>query len=791
MRLRDGTVRQKALFATLVGVYVLGLAIALADIVGRIGEPDVGWVIDGRDIFPMRADAAAAGLFGGGRAQRINGVALEGHLWWREVRSHIRTHLGASNTLTIEHPDGTVTDVTLPVRPLHWSDALYSEGPNIAIAALFVAVGLASFLLRPFATGSWALLAMCCAIGGLFTSQFLGTAPNNVAQDSLLHVLYFRAMVGFLCCVPFHVGLAFPVVHPLLLRRPRILVAIYGLGAAIATVQVVGWATDWAGPSRYLGGGLDTTVLLLAMLFLVGRCGVLAFGGYDPLVTQRARIVLAGVLFGVVPPVILNFLRGAMQMVVIDMRLSYWSLTALLLALGYLALRHDLMDARIVVRRAVIYALAVGVLTAQAMVLAAVVGPFAVAFLLLPVLYLWPRFDGWLNAWLYPKRLRFPELVRQMGSELAASPSVDAVLTVLAQAPERLCDAHNAATFLLPEGRVSAVGCRVSDGGRRLADEVLVQLMCTTRREVLRDHIAVEPQYANIKEDCYACFDRLQANVLMPLLRDQQAIGGLAVGPRATGDVYEAPELAALSTVAQQAVQAIGRVEATERLREREREFADLKRFFPPQIIDQVMAKGGAAELRSQRKLVTVVFADLRGFTSFSESVEPEEVMATLAEYHDAMGRRIAEFAGTLERFAGDGFMVFFNDPVDQPDHVERAVRMALAMRADVQHLREMWLRKGYHIDVGIGMHSGYATCGFVGYEGRRDYAVIGNVTNLAARLSAAAAGSEILITARVRSELHGGYRSEPAGDLMLKGFHQAQAAYRLLDGAAQQRAAG
>src|SRR6185436_5622575 len=111
--------------------------------------------------------------------------------------------------------------------------------------------------------------------------------------------------------------------------------------------------------------------------------------------------------------------------------------------------------------------------------------------------------------------------------------------------------------------------------------------------------------------------------------------------------------------VAQQTVQAIGRAEATERLRKREIEFADLKRFFPPQIIDQVMARGGAAELRSQRKLVTVVFADLRGFTSFSESVEPEELMATLAEYHAVMGRRIAEYGGTLERFAGDGFMVF------------------------------------------------------------------------------------------------------------------------------------
>ena len=790
MRFRDGTVWQKALFATLIGVYVLGLAIMLADIVGRMGQPDVGWVIDGRDIFPMRADAAAAGLYGGGRALRINGLALQGRSWWREVRLRVRTHLGDTNTLTMEHPDGTVTDVTVPVRSLRWPDVLYAEGPNLGIAALFVAVGLASFLLRPFAAGSWALLEMCCAIGGVFTSQFLGVAPSNVTEDSLLHVLYFRAMVGFLCCVPFHVGLAFPVIHPLLIRRPRILLVIYGLGAAIAAVQVAGWATDWAGPLQYVGGGLDTTVLLVAMMLLVGRCGVLAVGTHDPLVTQRARIVLAGVLFGVVPLVILNFLRGALQMVVIDMRLAYWSLTALLLALGYLALRHDLLNARVAVRRAVIYGVVVGVLTVLAILLTAV-RPYAVAFMLLPLLYVWPRFDERLKAWLYPKRLRFPELVRAIGGELAASASVDGVLAVLAHAPERLCDARRAVAFLLPAGHAVAVGCSVSGGGRRLADEVLVQLMRTTRREILREHIAVEPQYANIRGECFACFDRLHADLLLPLLRDNEVVGGLAIGARATGDVYEAPELAALSTVVQQAMQAMARVEATERLRLREMEFADLKRFFPPQIIDQVLAKGGASELRSQRKLVSVFFADLRGFTLFSDSVEPEEVMATLAEYHNVMGRRIAESAGTLERFAGDGFMVFFNDPVDQPDHVERAVRMALAMRADMQQLREGWLRKGYQIDVGMGIHTGYATCGFVGYEGRRDYAVIGNVTNLAARLSAAAAGGEILISARVRGELDAGYRTEPAGELTLKGFHQPQAAYRLLATEAQRRAAG
>jgi class 3 adenylate cyclase len=273
----------------------------------------------------------------------------------------------------------------------------------------------------------------------------------------------------------------------------------------------------------------------------------------------------------------------------------------------------------------------------------------------------------------------------------------------------------------------------------------------------------------------------LAAVLLLPLVHEQRVVGGLAVGARASGDVYERAEIDALSNAAQQGVQAVMRVVATERLRARERKFADLKRFFPPQVIDQVMARGDAAELRSQRKLVTILFADLRGFTAFSEVSEPEEVMAALAEYHAAMGRRIGEYGGTLEHFAGDGFMVFFNDPVDQPDHAERAVRMALAMRSDIEPLREGWLRRGYQIHLGIGIATGYATCGFVGYEGRRDYGVIGNVTNLAARLSDAAGPGEILISSRVEDELGNGFRAEPVGELTLKGFHQAHRAYRVV----------
>jgi class 3 adenylate cyclase len=231
----------------------------------------------------------------------------------------------------------------------------------------------------------------------------------------------------------------------------------------------------------------------------------------------------------------------------------------------------------------------------------------------------------------------------------------------------------------------------------------------------------------------------------------------------------------------QQAWESIERAQALTRLHERERDFSDLKRFFPAAVIDQVMARGGAQALERKRKPVTVVFADLRGFTEFSDTVEPEEVTETLNEFHAAMGEHVSRWEGTLERFTGDGFMVFFNDPLEQPDHVERAARMALDMRASVERLRERWRLRGYPIDLGLGLHTGYATCGFIGYEGRRDYGVIGNVSTLAERLSEVARGGEILASARVRAELPASIATDPAGELALAGFAEPQRAFRVL----------
>jgi class 3 adenylate cyclase len=196
-----------------------------------------------------------------------------------------------------------------------------------------------------------------------------------------------------------------------------------------------------------------------------------------------------------------------------------------------------------------------------------------------------------------------------------------------------------------------------------------------------------------------------------------------------------------------------------------------LKRFFSPQLAELILAGDADDPLTTHRREITVVFLDLRGFTSFAETSEPEEVMGVLRDYHAEMGKLIVEHEGTLERFAGDGMMVFFNDPVVVSNPAERAVRMAMAMRDRARELRRKWAKLGYELDLGVGIASGYATIGAIGFEGRWDYGAIGTVTNLASRLCGEAQSGQILIPQRLLAAVENLVEAESLGDLSLKGF--------------------
>jgi adenylate cyclase len=203
-----------------------------------------------------------------------------------------------------------------------------------------------------------------------------------------------------------------------------------------------------------------------------------------------------------------------------------------------------------------------------------------------------------------------------------------------------------------------------------------------------------------------------------------------------------------------------------------------LRRFLSPQLVDEIVSSGNDAILRSHRRMVAMLFADLRGWTSFVDTVEPEELMQVLGEFHEVIGRLVHQFDATVGFLQGDGVQLFFNDPHEISDAPLRAVRLACALREEMATLTRGWRKLGYELGLGTGIALGYATCGEVGFEGRSDYAAIGGVTNLASRLSDEATADQILITQRLYAKIEADVEAEPIGELHLKGFRTPTRAF-------------
>ena len=221
--------------------------------------------------------------------------------------------------------------------------------------------------------------------------------------------------------------------------------------------------------------------------------------------------------------------------------------------------------------------------------------------------------------------------------------------------------------------------------------------------------------------------------------------------------------------------------ELEQRVHEQLAQIGRLRRFLPPQVADLIVASGTEKQLESHRREITALFCDLRGFTRFSESADPEDVMALLRDYHAAIGRIIFRYGGTLERFAGDGVMVIFNDPVPVENPAFQAVLMALDMRTAIAAMIEKWRLLGHDLGFGIGIAHGFATLGTIGFEGRYDYAAIGTVSNVASRLCDEAKSGQILISPRVMLAVDTAVTVEPVGELNLKGIRRPMAAYNVL----------
>jgi class 3 adenylate cyclase len=403
---------------------------------------------------------------------------------------------------------------------------------------------------------------------------------------------------------------------------------------------------------------------------------------------------------------------------------------------------------------------------------------------------------------------------RELSESLEQQTAISEVLRVISSSPgelnpvfktilenaTHLCDA-NFGTLTLYEGgtfRIVALhGAPIGFSDERQRQPVirpeqghhLLHLLETKKLIHIAD-ISADPALA----PTLAKFANARTLLTIPMLKENDLVGAIAIY-RQEVRPFTDRQIELVKNFGAQAVIAIENARLLDELnklnQQLEQRVADqvgeiermgkLRRFLPPQVADLIVASGAEKQLESHRREISALFCDLRGFTGFSESADPEDVMALLREYHAAIGAIINKYGGTLERYAGDGVMVVFNDPIPVDNPALEAVLMAIDMRAAIGDLIEKWRKLGHDIGFGIGIAHGYATLGTVGFEGRFDYAAIGTVSNVASRLCYEAKPGQILISPRVLMAVEKDIAVEPVGDFALKGISRPVAAYNVL----------
>jgi adenylate cyclase len=663
---------------------------------------------------------------------------------------------------------GTTLEVTIPVHTFGIKDFLILFVVPFIFGLAVYTLGFIVYVLKPNIHSSWIFLIVCFSLG-----TYVGTAFEIQSSYHLVYIHYL--IIPLVPAAIFHLFSIFPDRKKVLNRHPLLEYAIYIPAALIAAAYLLFLFTYQDGDAvRWIPHPKVTTPVnrifflfcpLSAVVFLIHSLAK----ALEPVARQRARVMLFGIAVAFLPAVTISA-------VVTFLKVNFpWNFLVFFLvffpaSIAYSIIRHNLFDADAIIKRtvgyAVVTAIVIGAYILVSISFNILLGQYEIAqskafpivFTLVIILIFNPlrdRIQSLVDRVFFRKEYDYGEIVHRIGGAMTSLLDLEQILKQMVRTFMEDMFINTSSVMLLNPA-TTEYQVYIADGEKKREiekvilrkNQPLVQIIEREKKELTKYDVLEDPKYRAAREDCAKDFEILNASLMVPLVFQDKVIGLLNLGEKKSGKFYNHEDIDLLRTLANQGAVAIQNAKLAEQMKNEELVRANLARYLSPHIVDQVIKKNVQVNLGGDRKVVTVLFSDIRNFTRISESMPPDKLVHLLNEYFTEMARIIFENQGSLDKYIGDAIVAVFGSLIPLENPGRTAVQAAIQMMKELSSLNERWKNQfGFRMDIGIGINTGEVFLGNIGSPERMEFTVIGDAVNIASRFSDVAKAGQILIT--------------------------------------------
>jgi adenylate cyclase len=757
-----------------------------------------------RVVGVVREVGRKAGLAVGDRILRVNGKTIANYKEMHAVRNR---EIGEQNTYSIER-GGRQFEVVITNTPLGFKGSFKRSGFPYLVGVCFVFIGALVFLMKPHQRTSWAFLLFCSILGIFFMFLYKGGLMNPFEFENLNIFAYTFAPAVFI-----HLALSFPEERYLLKKHPSVQFLPYVASAFLFFLIRYRVPTMMDSPKSFFI--IFIVYFLVAVLIFLGSCLQLRITSSSEIVKLRSRMILLGVAISASVP-LLDTLNNALFRFYIVPSFNYYLPFFILfpIFLGYSVIKHNLFDFDVIIRRSFGYILLTGGISgvyALFLYLSQLAfGRFEIAesplfpllFILAVVFLLNPvrsRAQKLIDRVFFRLEYDYQAIVHKISETMRSLLSLDQIGKsimdtalgdmfidsgrILLLNPEKQVYEFLASVPRMKDSAETEIASSSATVHETLpADDLLVQRIAERKKEVTLYDIQEDPFYAKRREACKRSFMQLGASLIVPLIYEGQMTGFISLGDKKSGKYYQKADINLLKTLANQAAVAIENARMAEQMKNEEKMRANLARYLSPQIVDRVIQKDVQVNLGGDKKIVTVLFSDIRGFTRISETLPPDQLVQLLNEYFTEMAGIIFENQGSLDKFIGDAIVAVFGSLISIHNPARTAVQAAVQMMKTLETANQRWTAQyGFAIHIGIGINTGEVFLGNIGSPERMEFTVIGDTVNIASRLSGAAHPGQILVTRKTLAQIGSDLRHQELPPMEVKGKTGKQEVFEIL----------